>query len=242
MIHTLLWKLNSPDAWREEFSRAPPSVHQQFAPEFEEAFQKHFDWAQEYALKQDKGKGRAVELTDANSTWEQQFAALESKPATEETEEEIAKKIEAAAAAEDSKYLQQFESIWQSFRDNLNETGDYSIDPNTWENEFAEFDGSGNAEAFKPDLGEYIFEPKNPYLEHSQPMEEGLRIVEQDGSLSEAALAFEAAVQQDPENWVAWLHLGNVQAQNEKEDPAIRALERSVHINPRNLDALMVSS
>ncbi|RUS30338.1 hypothetical protein BC938DRAFT_479535 [Jimgerdemannia flammicorona] len=228
-----------PDAWREEFMQAPAPGPNQFAPEFEEAFQKHFDWAQEFALSQDKGKGRAVKLTDANSTWDEQFAAFETKSAGAETDEEIAKKIEAAAAAEDSKYLEQFESIWQNMRDNLNDIDDFSIDPNTWENEFADFAGKRTAEAFKPDLGEYIFEPKNPYLQHLRPFEEGLRIVEEGGSLSEAALAFEAVVQNDPENSEAWMHLGNVQAQNEKEDPAIRALERSVRVNAGNLNALM---
>ncbi|RKO90666.1 hypothetical protein BDK51DRAFT_14387, partial [Blyttiomyces helicus] len=76
-------------------------------------------------------------------------------------------------------------------------------------------------------------------LSHENPMAEGLRILEASGNLSEAALAFEAAVQRDPDNSEAWAYLGTVQAENEKEDPAIAALQRSVQEDPSNLKALM---
>merc|ERR1712169_175509 len=59
------------------------------------------------------------------------------------------------------------------------------------------------------------------------------------GNLSLAALAFEAAVQKDPQHIDAWVLLGSAQAQNEKETPAIRALEQAVKIDPSNLTALM---
>eukprot|EP00842_Homolaphlyctis_polyrhiza_P001490 jgi/Hompol1/2341/HPOL_005951-RA len=85
----------------------------------------------------------------------------------------------------------------------------------------------------------YTFEPSNRFLEHSDPLQEGLRIVESHGSLSEAALAFEAAVQRDPHNSEAWKLLGEVQAENEKETPAIAALQRSVQEAPDNGPALM---
>lgn len=62
----------------------------------------------------------------------------------------------------------------------------------------------------------------------------------QKGSLTQAALAFEAAVQQQPQDDLAWQHLGMVQAENEKEVPAILALERGVKENPANVIALMV--
>jgi peroxin-5 len=52
-------------------------------------------------------------------------------------------------------------------------------------------------------------------------------------------LAFEAAVQKDPQHVEAWVLLGSAQAQNEKETPAIRALEQALKIDPNNLSALM---
>jgi peroxin-5 len=95
----------------------------------------------------------------------------------------------------------------------------------------------------EPMLGDYMFEQQNPYLENNQAsrsaFEEGKLILESHGNLSLAALAFEAAVQQDPNHVEAWVLLGAAQAQNEKESPAIRALEKALQLDPNNLDALM---
>jgi len=66
-----------------------------------------------------------------------------------------------------------------------------------------------------------------------------VKIMEEAGNLSLAALAFEAAVQKDPSHIAAWNMLGSAQAQNEKEAPAIRALEQALKLDPSNLDALM---
>lgn len=95
----------------------------------------------------------------------------------------------------------------------------------------------------EPMLGDYMFESQNPYLENNSAsrsaFEQGKEILESHGNLSLAALAFEAAVQQDPNHVEAWVLLGSAQAQNEKESPAIRALEKALQLDPNNLDALM---
>ncbi|GAV27272.1 hypothetical protein PMKS-000736 [Pichia membranifaciens] len=67
----------------------------------------------------------------------------------------------------------------------------------------------------------------------------GCRLMEGGAKLSEAALAFEAAVQEDPKHTEAWLKLGQVQIQNEKELHGITALENCLLIDPKNLTALM---
>ncbi|KAI8087982.1 uncharacterized protein B0P05DRAFT_464757 [Gilbertella persicaria] len=188
--------------------------------EFETAFQKHFDWANEFDLAQNKGKGRL----EPNASWEEQFAAFDQP-----SEEEMARQVEEAAAAQDPSFGE-FEHVWQNIRDQMAEDND-------WEDEFGNF-GQGNT-IYKPDLGEYVFEVNNPYLSHPDPMAEGLKLLDQGGSLSDAAMAFEAVVQKDPHNSEAWMHLGNAQAQNEKEEPAIRALERAIEADPGNLQALM---
>jgi len=66
-----------------------------------------------------------------------------------------------------------------------------------------------------------------------------MKIMREGGNLSLAALAFEAAVQKEPQHIQAWTMLGSTQAQNEKETPAIRALEQALKLDPNNLDALM---
>ncbi|KAG2229344.1 hypothetical protein INT48_004095, partial [Thamnidium elegans] len=216
----------SASVWREQFMNHPEVTNMNPAQlaEFETAFEKHFDWANEFDLHQTKGKGR-LELNN-NAPWEEQFAAFDQHG---ETEEEMARKVEEAAAAQDPAF-DQFENVWQNIRDQM-------ADDNDWEDEFGNFNNGGAI--YKPDLGEYVFETHNPFLTHPDPMSEGLRLLEQGGSLSEAALAFEAVLQNNPVNSEAWMHLGNVQAQNEKEEPAIRALEKAIETDPGNLQALM---
>ncbi|KAK9449900.1 uncharacterized protein V1518DRAFT_392809 [Limtongia smithiae] len=116
---------------------------------------------------------------------------------------------------------------------NINsDTGEITM---PWDKDFEEFSAS------RHDAGDYQFEPENTYKSEdlSDPFAEGVRLMETGGNLSEAALAFEAAVQKNPEHVEAWTFLGTVQAQNEKEDPAIRALERAVKLDPDSQTALM---
>ncbi|KAL0074095.1 hypothetical protein J3Q64DRAFT_1637866 [Phycomyces blakesleeanus] len=219
--------------WRNEFMNHPEvsQMNPQQLSEFEHAFQKHFDWAGEFDMHSSKGKGRIVEL-DNNASWEDQFAAFDKA----ETEEEMARKIEEAAAAQDPAMFDQFESVWQDIRDQMTGKGEFG-DDNSWEDEFGQFNSNGPV--YKPDLGDYVFEIDNPFLTHPDPLSEAIRLHDQGQSLSETALAFEAAVQRDPSNSDAWMRLGMIQAQNEKEEPAIRALEKAVEVDPGNLSALM---
>jgi len=71
------------------------------------------------------------------------------------------------------------------------------------------------------------------------PFQEGLRLL-REGELKPAILAFEAAVQKDFENAEAWRYLGQAQAENEQESPAIAALLNAIKIDPYNLPALMM--
>ena len=90
-----------------------------------------------------------------------------------------------------------------------------------------------------PQLGGNMSEEDNIFKDANNPFEEGVRIMHEGGNLSLAALAFEAAVQKDPQHIEAWVLLGSAQAQNEKETPAIRALEQVLKSDPNNLTALM---
>ncbi|KAF9116689.1 Peroxisomal membrane signal receptor PTS1 [Mortierella sp. AM989] len=209
-----------PHEWQQEFMKHEHIVGE-MPPEFEAAFQKNFDWANEFALVEGKGKGKSLD----NASWEAQFEA-----AQRDGEASTANPINF----EDH---EQLEDLWNTLRDNLTDTEDVQNildDPSSWENEFSDL-----STIAAPQLGPYTFETNNPYLTHPDPMAEGIQLTEQGGSLSEAALAFEAAVQQDENNSRGWMMLGNVQAQNEKEEPAIRALERAVQVDANNLDAYM---
>ncbi|KAL8762299.1 MAG: hypothetical protein Q9184_001668 [Pyrenodesmia sp. 2 TL-2023] len=209
-------------------------------------------------LVQNKGKGRMVELDDHN--WEEQFAEFDAKG--KQQEQSLDSQANAAIDAEldnvdrsvpltETNEFGDFESVWRGIQaenaeyargmylneDHLSQfdTGNFpSRDFDTWES----FDGIHDH--FRdPDLGDYTFEDSNIFSNAKDPYAEGTRIMREAGNLSLAALAFEAAVQRDPQHLDAWVALGSAQAQNEKETPAIRALEQAIQIDPNNLPALM---
>jgi peroxin-5 len=101
------------------------------------------------------------------------------------------------------------------------------------------FDGLNTHSSRDPQISNYLFEEENLFKDITNPFDEGMRIMEEGGNLSLAALAFEAAVQKDPQHVAAWTKLGAAQAQNEKETPAIRAMEQALKLDPSNLEALM---
>ncbi|MCJ1370166.1 Peroxisomal membrane signal receptor PTS1 [Loxospora ochrophaea] len=201
---------------------------------------------------QGKGKGRMVELDDQN--WEQQFAEIdaagrhdldaEANAAMEAELNDLDRSVPSETTYGD------FESIWQGIQaetlaarqmvdgDDLDfgADGGHMGDFDQW----ADFDGLNTHGGFRdPQLGEYIFEDDNIFQSLNDPFDEGLKIMNEAGNLSLAALAFEAAVQKDPMHVQAWCMLGSAQAQNEKESPAIRALEQALKLDSSNLDALM---
>ena len=199
-----------------------------------------------------KGKGKLVELDDTK--WEEQFAEMDQDNVSEEANQAMERELEEVDRLVDSEtdHYGDFESIWrgvQAEHADRQMTEDYDNvfsqeDLAAWEN----FDsslgmGTHSPWAREPMLGEYMFEEQNPFLDNANPsqsaFDQGIEILRTHGNLSLAALAFEAAVQQEPNHVEAWTMLGTAQAQNEKESPAIRALEKALQLDPNNLDALM---
>ncbi|CAG8483760.1 9306_t:CDS:2 [Cetraspora pellucida] len=203
-------RMNIHANWNSEFLQNPESNVTQLhevPPEFEATFQKYFDWANEYALNQDKGKGKE-KIVELDSSWNEQFAAAQRD--AEHTDN----------STDDKNLFKEFEDIWAQFQNNYDDLENFNQDSSMY-------------------FGKYDFEQDNPYLLHEDPFQEGLRLTEMGGTLSEIALAFEAAVQKDNNNSDAWMWLGTIQAQNEKEEAAIKALEKAVEVNKNNLAALM---
>lgn len=98
-------------------------------------------------------------------------------------------------------------------------------------------DEVGLAETLKFNDLEYVFDERNPLKDQFEnPFAEGLKRLEQ-GDIPSAALLFEAAVQKEPENALAWRYLGTTQAQNEKDMSAIRALKNCLNLDKTDQNA-----
>ncbi|CRG91636.1 peroxin-5 [Talaromyces islandicus] len=204
---------------------------------------------------QDKGKGRMVELDDTN--WEAQFAEMESAD-QQGLDDQANKAMEAEldeldrsvfTSAPDSEEFQKFQRVWEkaqtentmASRKLAEEDLDFKEVDNLHMGDLNDWEGfdSLNTRFRDPQLGDYLFEEDNAFRAVNNPFEEGVKIMREGGNLSLAALAFEAAAQKDAQHVQAWTMLGAAQAQNEKESPAIRALEQALKLDPNNLDALM---
>lgn len=196
-----------------------------------------------------KGKERMVELDDKD--WEAQFAELDAPQDQDSTlDAEANAAIEAELNAMDRSVEQEqdetlfgdFESVWQGIQAETRQNRDFVTheslqDANDRFDAWEGFDGLNTHR--DPSLGDYMFEDDNPFADLANPFDEGVKIMREGGNLSLAALAFEAAVQKDAQHMAAWTALGQAQAQNEKETPAIRALEQALKLDPNNLEALM---
>ncbi|EFW99493.1 peroxisomal targeting signal receptor [Grosmannia clavigera kw1407] len=205
-----------------------------------------------------KGKGKVVELDDHQ--WEEQFARMEmhdqgaaeesvQKGKTEEAQAEAA--IERELNQMDEKLLQpetdfgDLEAVWNgiqteksAMRSAFGEE-DWKDVSETYKNWNSEWEPLNYRMGMDPRIDPYQFEEDNLFQAQNNPFEEGVRIMNENGNLSLAALAFEAACAREPGRVEAWVYLGSAQAQNEKETAAIRALEQALKLDPTNLSALM---
>lgn len=201
--------------------------------------------------QQDKGKGKMIELDDEH--WEEQFKQIDLQG--QELDESLVGEAELdqmdrSVLESETNEFGDFESIWKGIQAEQAAGRDMVAEENLangiWGmggegDQWDDFDGlrTHSSQFRDPNLGLYLFEEDNAFKDLQNPFEEGVRIMNEGGNLSLAALAFEAAVQKDPKHLDAWVLLGSAQAQNEKESPAIRALEQAMNVDPNNLTALM---
>jgi peroxin-5 len=218
--------------WNDEFRQQMLlSEFHQLKLSNNDAVHNSINWNEEF----NKYKGK-----QPSEEWKKEFEdARQGKVEGKQNWSEEFNRMEELYAGDTTDWQRQFQEIWNEMKESKEAAGgDWASDfkdifPSDMEPETIEVDP-----VFSP-CEEYIFEKENSFLEHPDPYQAGIDLISGQGSLSLAALAFEAAVQRDVHNSNAWMHLGKIQAENEKEEPAIAALQRSVQENPNNLEALM---
>eukprot|EP01125_Pyxidicula_operculata_P006415 TRINITY_DN2225_c0_g1_i2.p1 TRINITY_DN2225_c0_g1~~TRINITY_DN2225_c0_g1_i2.p1 ORF type:complete len:704 (-),score=174.46 TRINITY_DN2225_c0_g1_i2:125-2236(-) len=90
----------------------------------------------------------------------------------------------------------------------------------------------------KEESNGYNFQEQNEFLSDPEAYNKGLELFNA-GDIPKAILAFEAAVAQNDKDANAWCKLGLAQAENDKDNLAIKALEQSIAVQPDNLEALL---
>ncbi|EGG11728.1 uncharacterized protein MELLADRAFT_76645 [Melampsora larici-populina 98AG31] len=207
--------------------------------------------AQAHAQNQSQSQSsQLIELSDEN--WEAEFAKVgisdrsetkadESVGQTEQNrravDEESSSREEELELeeADDAAFMRSLETTWK----NLNLTGSINeSELHGWSEEFEKLNSEYHSSSIlnSENIADFLKDPKpypyqtehNPYKDLEDPLEEGKRLISMGAPLSEAALAFEAACQLNPNRGEAWRMLGETNAADEKEFLAIKAFEKAI--------------
>lgn len=139
-----------------------------------------------------------------------------------------------------SKWESEFNQLMSAERDEVDH--DYGSEmQQTWENGVGNFSGTVLGDTGlkfdsdgMPILGEYTFERNNKHLEAASPrsfLSDAKALLDQNGSLSEAALLLEAAIQKGDlgeGGYEAWVLLGETRNMDEREEFGMKALIEGV--------------
>ncbi|RKP30823.1 TPR-like protein [Metschnikowia bicuspidata] len=199
-------------------------------------------------------RSHAAPKEEAAVDWDNHFREIEEFSAdAQDAKEDVAEPDTVLETEVDDKFQASFQEVWDLLNQDTTEDDLISeqyqefwrsqghtmpADMLQWEKDFARYAST------RANFGDYNFED----AEHNQfmdlpadldPYEIGLQLMENGAKLSEAALAFEAAINKDADRVEAWLKLGEVQTQNEKEVAGITALEKCLELHPENSEALM---
>jgi peroxin-5 len=235
----------SPSSITANTQRMSPSVQQQHLSTpmmnsriggYQPMFQNYAGSGLQSAIRPSQANSKMAELGNQEQ-WESQFQEIDEqltkqqgKQAEEQTVEEAQAKEAEPEIVIDDKYQANFDEVWDAIHQH---DDDFIGQEPSWEKDFATYAQN------RVNFGQYNFEQTNQFRHAPNAYEIGLTLMENGAKLSEAALAFEAAVQENPEHIDAWLKLGEVQTQNEKEIAGLTALEKCLSLDPKNLNALM---
>lgn len=193
-------------------------------------------------------KERANGLETGDIAWNDKFDELEKEVSDKLNfkDGETVEKMDTGAemqqdnleTGDSTDYQKEFQEVWDSIQQDTEEMLSYKDDYEDMLND-TDFERSFLGKRAVESL-EYKFEnpSENQYMNNPNAYQIGCILMENGAKLSEAALAFEAAIKQDPKHVDAWLKLGIVQIQNEKELNGMSALETCLKLDPNNLEAM----
>lgn len=226
-----------------------------------------YDPAMQEQQLEGKGKGRFVELEDAD--WEAQFAKAGAEVTDQATKspalsanatlDQIAADTINLAQGDinnsdsDAALMESLESTWKNLKSTLNNSSITDSEMAAWESQygsqFADLNGDSglgddlnfnadvhsprhwtkeNVDSFLANEAAYPFVEENAFLGHPDPFAEGQRLLSEGAPLSQAAMAFEAACQQEPGRAEAWRAAGETWSADEREQKGMRCLEKAV--------------
>ncbi|UPQ99519.1 peroxisomal targeting signal 1 receptor [Chloropicon primus] len=110
--------------------------------------------------------------------------------------------------------------------------------PDEWANEFSNHYATTVPDASMSEQRNYEVSNTNPFESTDNPFELGQELYK-NGLLSEAALAFEAAIGKEMHVAESWRMLGMVHAENDDDKQAIAAMVNAHNADPTNLDVLL---
>ncbi|AJU63637.1 Peroxisomal membrane signal receptor PTS1 [Saccharomyces cerevisiae] len=160
---------------------------------------------------------------------------IEKEENVSEVEQNKPETVEKEEGVYGDQYQSDFQEVWDSIHKDAEEVLPSELvndDLNLGEDYLKYLGGRVNGNI------EYAFQSNNEYFNNPNAYKIGCLLMENGAKLSEAALAFEAAVKEKPDHVDAWLRLGLVQTQNEKELNGISALEECLKLDPKNLEAM----
>lgn len=254
---------------------------QRFTELSDEKWEAEFAKLDDQVNEEDKSKGKGKAKEDEAPQLTKDFK-LSDEDIEQQLLKEL-DKLESESHQDSKEASDRFESLWNSMNEHAAQQGPATSDAELaeWEANLLKsndldddilgvnpgakfFDMPHDEEAFlsnigtmdangRPRLGEYRMQSANPFLTHPDPLAEGLKLLADGGSLSDATLLFEAATQRSVEGGTggeadevsrearerseAWRRLGEAHAMNEMEVPAIRALEKAIEIDENNIEA-----
>ena len=181
--------------------------------------------------KQDTKKIADIWSADFASAWTDPVESLEGAWEGATAAQSGSTDFKTCARTEDEKQeeAKSDADFWDTLQKEWEKMAKDDTAEHPWLSDFESFDN----------YREYSFTNDNPFVEHEEPFEEGLKKLES-GDLPSAVLLFEAAVQKNPNHLEAWQYLGSSQAKNEQDPAAIAAFKRCLDLDPKDLNSLML--